>query len=121
MQANYFIPLLLYVAEGFGERLIEAFVRTNVLHAEGLGYGWQALELDNGAVFAHLLHLFAILDIDVGGGVLLVVLDGEAVARWRALAAEALHPWPNLLDTHRSDSGVVGDDFTMTCHDDFGQ
>ena len=87
MLPDHLIALLLDIAEGLGERLIEAFVRTNVLHAEGLGYGWQALELDNGAVFAHLLHLFAILNVDVSGGVLLVVLNGEAVTWWRTLAS----------------------------------
>ena len=79
MLPDHLIALLLDIAEGFGERLIEAFVRTNVLHAEGLGYRWQTLKLDNSAVFAHLLHLFAILNVDVSGGVLLVVLNGEAV------------------------------------------
>ena len=87
MLANYFVPLLLYVAEGFGKRLVKTLVGTYVLHAEGLGYGWQALELDDGAVLAHLLHLFAILNVDVSGGVLLVVLNGEAVTWWRTLAS----------------------------------
>ncbi len=113
--------VLLDVAEGLGERLVEAFVGANVLHAEGTGHGGQALELDDGAVFAHLLHLFTILDVDVRRCVLLVVLHGEAVARRRTLAAEALHFGTDLLDTQWTDGGEVGDDFTMACHDDFGQ
>ena len=71
MLANYFVPLLLDIAEGFGKRLVKTLVRTYVLHAEGLGYDWQALELDDGAVLAHLLPLFAIFDVDVRRCVLL--------------------------------------------------
>ena len=78
--------VLLDVAEGFGERLVEALVRANVLHAECLWHGGQTFELDDSAVFAHFLHLFAILDVDVRRRVLFVVLDGEAVARRWTLA-----------------------------------
>ena len=87
MLADGLQAVLLDVAEGLGERLVETFVGANVLHAECLWHGGQALELDDGAVFAHLLHLFAILNVDVSGGVLHVMLDGEAVTWWRTLAS----------------------------------
>ena len=83
MLPNRLIALLLNITEGLSERLVEALVRANVLHAKCFWYRWQTLKLDNSAVFAYLLHLFAILDVDVSGGVLLVVLNGEAVTWWR--------------------------------------
>ena len=82
-----FVALLFDVAEGLGERLVEALIRTFVLHAEGFGYSRQTLELDDEAVLAHLLHLFAILDVDVRRRVLLVVFDSKAVTWWRTLAS----------------------------------
>ena len=87
MLSNRLIALLLNIAEGLSERFVEALVRANVLHAECLWHGGQAFELDDGAVFAHFLHLFAILDVDVSVSVLLVVLNGEAVTWWRTLAS----------------------------------
>ena len=82
-----FVALLFDVAEGLGERLVEALIRTFVLHAEGFGNSRQTLELDDEAVLAHLLHLFAILDVDVRRRVLLVVFDSKAVTWWRTLAS----------------------------------
>ena len=82
MLANYFVPLLLYVAEGFGKRLVKTLVGTYVLHTEGFGYSRQTLKLDDGTVLAHLLHLFAIFDVDVRRCVLLVMLHGETVTWW---------------------------------------
>ena len=99
MLADGLQAVLLDVAEGLGERLVEAFVRTNVLHAECTRHGGQAFELDDGAVLAHLLYLFAILDVDVRRLVLLVVLHSEAIARRRTLATKALHFGADLLDT----------------------
>ena len=91
MLSGSLIILLLDVAEGFGVRLIETLVWANVLHAECLGNGGQTLELDNVAVGAHLFYLFTVFDVDVRRLVLLVMLDGETVARRRTFAVEALH------------------------------
>ena len=113
--------VLLDIAEGLGERLVEAFVRANVLHAECLGHGGQTLELDDVAILAHLFNLFAILNVDVCRRVLLVVLHGETVAgRW-TLATEPLHLGADDVDAQWAKGGIVRDDFTMACHDDFGQ
>ena len=87
MLPNNLIALLLNITEGLSERLVEALVRANVLHAECLWHGGQAFELDDVAILAHLFNLFAILNVDVSGGVLLVVLNGEAVTWWRTLAS----------------------------------
>ena len=87
MLADGFHTMLLDVAEGLSERFIKALVGADVLHAKCFWYSWQAFELDDGTVFAHLLHLFAILYVDVRGGVLHVVLDGEAVTWWWTLAS----------------------------------
>ena len=115
------VALLLDEAEGLGERLVEAFVWTDMLHTEHLGNGRQTLELDDGAIFAHLFHLFAILYVDIRWCVLLVMLYSKTVTwRW-TLTAKALHLGSDLLIAHGADGGIVGDDFTMTCHDDFGQ
>ena len=87
MLADGLQAVLLDVAEGLGELLVETFVGADVFHAKCFWYSWQTFELYYSAVFAHLLHLFAILDVDVSGGVLLVMLDGEAVTWWRTLAS----------------------------------
>ena len=65
MLTDGFVAVLLDVAEGLGERLVEAFVGANVFHAESAGHCGQAFELDDGTVLSHLLHLFTILDVDV--------------------------------------------------------
>ena len=92
-----------------------------MLHAEGFGNSWQTLKFDDGAVCAHLLDLLTILDVDIRWCVLLVMLYSKTVTwRW-TLTAKTLHLWSDLLIAHGADSGIVGDDFTMTCHDDFGQ
>ena len=121
MLSDSLVALFLHIAEELGERLVEALVGADVLHAEHLGDGGQTLELNDCAVLSHRFYLLTILNIDVHGFILLVVLDGEAVAWRRTLAAETLHLWPNLLIKHGSDGRIVGDDLTMTCHDDFGQ
>ena len=121
MLADYFIPMLFYIAEGFDKRFVEVFVWTDMLHTESLRYDWQTLELDDGAVFTHFLHLFAILDVNVRRGVFLVVFDGEAISRRWTLASEPMHLRGDFLHAHGTDGGEVRDDFTMTCHDDFGQ
>ena len=76
---------------------MEAFIRTDVLHAKCFWYSIKMLELYDGIVCAHLFHLFAILDINVGGAILLIVLNGETIAWSRALATEALHLWTYFL------------------------
>ena len=86
MFPGYFVALFFHVAEGFCVRLAEAFVRTDMLHAHSLRYSRYALELNDAAVGSHLLNLFAILDVDICRRVLLVVLDGEAIAWRRTLA-----------------------------------
>ena len=121
MLADGLQAMFLDVAEGLSERLVEAFVGADMLHAKSLGHGGKALELDDGTILTHLLHLFTILYVDIGRFVFTVVLNGEAVARRRTLAAEALHLGCNLVDAHRPDGGIVGQYFAMTCHDDFGQ
>ncbi len=78
---------------------MEAFIRTDVFHTECFGNSIKMLELYDGIVCAHLFHLFAILDINVGGAILLIVLNGETISWSRALATEALHLWPNFLYT----------------------
>ena len=62
-----------------------------MLHTQGLGHLVQLLELDDGGVLAHFLYLFAILDVDVGGSIFLVMLYGEAISRRRAFAAQSVH------------------------------
>ena len=113
--------MFFHISEKLGERLVEAFVWTDMLHAEHLGDGRQTLELDDGAIFTHLFYLFAILYVDIRWCIFLVMLYSKAVAWRRTLTAKTLHLWTNLLVTHGADGGIVGDDFTMTCHDDFGQ
>jgi hypothetical protein len=93
------VALLINVAEGLDIRLVETFVGTDMLHAESLGHLGQPLEQDDGAVVSHLLHLLAILDVDVRWRVLFVMLDGKTVTRWRTLAAKSLHLGTDLLDT----------------------
>ena len=78
---------------------MEAFVRTDVLHAEYFRHSVKMLELDDSIVCTHLFHLFALLDINVGGAILLIVLNGEAIAWSRALTTEALHLWTYFLYT----------------------
>ena len=99
--ASDLVALLLQITEGFGIGLIETLIGTDMFHAERLGYGWQAFKLDDVAADAHFIDLFAILDVDVCRFEFLVVLDGETVARWRALAAQALHLGSNFIDTQR--------------------
>ena len=103
--ANDLVALLIDVAEGLCVRLVETFVWADMLHAECLGHGWQTLELDDGAVFAHRFNLFAILDVDVCRLVLLVVFDGEAVAGRRTLATESLHLGADDVDAQRAKGG----------------
>jgi hypothetical protein len=70
-----------------------------MFHAECFGDSIKMLELYDAIVYAHLFHLFAILDINVGGAILLIVLNGETIAWSRALATEALHLWTYFLYT----------------------
>jgi hypothetical protein len=70
-----------------------------MFHAEGSGYSRKVLELYDGTISAHLFHLFAILDINIGGAILFVVLNGEAIAWRRTLATETLHLGTNFLYT----------------------
>ena len=92
-----------------------------MLEDEGFGHFRQTLELDEGGIGEHFLHLFAVFDVDVRKAVLLVVVDGEAVARCRAFAAETLHLRTYLLVAERSEGCIVGDGFTVAGDDDFGQ
>ena len=62
-----------------------------------------------------------ILDVDIRWRIFLVMLYSKAIAWRRTLTAKALHLGSDLLIAHGADGGIVGDDFTMTCHDDFGQ
>ena len=73
MLASCSITMFFHISEKLGERLVEAFVWTDMLHTEGLGNSMQMLELDDGAIFAHLFHLFTILYVDIRWRVLLVM------------------------------------------------
>ena len=84
-------------------------------------YEPEGFELDDGTVGVHFLYLFAVLDVNVRRRVLLVVLHGKAIARRRTFAAEALHLGADDINAQRAKGGIVRDDFTIACHDDFGQ
>lgn len=92
-----------------------------MLVAEGAFYGVEFLELDDFGIRSHFFDLFTVFDVDVGGGVFLVVFDGEAVARRRALAAEALHFGADDVYAHGAHGFVVRDCFAVACDDDFGE
>ena len=118
MLTNHLIAVFLDVAEGLGVRLEKSLVGTDMFHAECLGNLGQPLKLDDGAVGAHLLHLFAVLDVDVCRCVLFVVFHSEAITWRRTFAAETLHLGTNFLVAHRTDGGVVGDDLAVRGNDD---
>ena len=89
--SGYTIALLLNVGKQLHIRLIEAVVGSVVLHADSHRHCRQPLELNYRRVGSHLLHLLAIFNVDVGGSILLVVLNSEAIACRRAFAAKSLH------------------------------
>ena len=85
-------PYSFVLIDGKKETISELFI-----HAECFGNSIKMLELYDGIVCAHLFHLFAILDINVSGAILFVVLNGEAIAWSRTLAAQTLHLGTNFL------------------------
>ena len=74
------VALLFQIAESLGVRFVKTLVRTNMFHSEGFGYSRQTLKLDDGTVLAHLLHLFAIFDVDIRWCIFLVMLYSKAIA-----------------------------------------
>ena len=105
--------VVFHVLEEGGIRLVEAVVRAVMLQAKRLLNGRKTLELDDGRVVSHFFHLLAILYVDVGGRILLVVLNGEAVSRRGTFAAKALHLRAYGLAAERAEGFVAWYNGTM--------
>jgi hypothetical protein len=100
MLTNNLIALLVNILEQFEIGLIEAVVRTVMLHAERLRNSRDSLKLDDSRVSTQFLYLFAIFYVNVGRLILLVMLYGEAISGRRALASETLHLRSYLIDAY---------------------
>ena len=81
MRSDDLVTLLFNVAEKLGEGLIETLIGAMMSHTDGRGDLFEPLELDDGTILPHLLHLLAVFDVDIGGRILLIVLYSEAIAR----------------------------------------
>ena len=79
--------VFLHVSDGLGERFIEAFVRSDMLHAKSLGYCLKSLEFDDVSVWKLFQDLLAILNVDISRTIL-IMIDSEAITWLGTLAPQ---------------------------------
>lgn len=72
--ASYPIAIFVDISESFDKRLIEAVIRSIMLHAQCHGHLLQPFELNEVRVLSHLLYLFAILNVYIRRLILFVML-----------------------------------------------
>ena len=112
------ISVFLDVAEELSVGLIKTVVGTIMSHTQSSGHFGQMFELDDGTIGTHFLHLLAVFNVDVGGLVLFVMLDGESISRHSASAAETVHLRSDNIGTERAESIPVFDYVAVRSDDD---
>ena len=111
------VALLLQIGEELDIVVIEFLIRAEDLQTGSQRHGRDVLELDQSRVCSLLCHLLAVLDVDVLR-LVAAVLDGLAVARFRAFAAQTGHFRANHLVAKATEVFKGRDDGTMAGHRD---